>query len=189
EARVKDLVGGDTLTARFLHKEFFDFRPTHKLWIYGNFKPVASANDFGFWRRVHLLPFEVIIPEPERIPNFAEKLRPQFPGILAWAVRGCRAWMDRGQRLDPPDTITAAVEEYRGDMDRLKNFFAECCHVLPGVEMQARVLYEGYVAWCERNHERAMSNTAFGRELTARGFVGLQRSNATYRQGIRLREE
>jgi P4 family phage/plasmid primase-like protien len=189
EARVKDLVGGDTLTARFLHKEFFDFKPTHKLWIYGNFKPVASANDFGFWRRVHLIPFEVIIPEPERIPDLTEKLKPQFPGILAWAIRGCRAWLDRGQRLDPPDTILAAVEEYRSDMDRLKHFFLDCCHVLPGLEVQARVLYEGYVAWCERNHERAMTNTAFGRELTARGFVGQSRSNAIYRQGLALRSE
>lgn len=189
EARVKDLVGGDTLTARFLHKEFFDFRPTHKLWIYGNFKPVASANDFGFWRRVHLIPFDVIIPEAERIPNLSDKLKSQWPGILAWAVRGCQAWQEREQRLDPPDNILAAVESYRSDMDRLKHFFGECCHVLPGVEVQAKVLYECYVGWCERNHERAMSNTAFGRELTVRGFVGLQRSNATYRQGVSLKYE
>jgi len=188
EARVKDLVGGDTLTARFLHKEYFDFKPTHKLWIYGNFKPVASANDFGFWRRVHLLPFEVIIPEPERIPNFSDKLKPQWPGILAWAVRGCNAWREREQRLDPPDNILAAVEEYRSDMDRLKHFFVECCHVLPGVEVQARVLYECYTTWCERNHERAMSNTAFGRELTARGFPAIKRSEM-YRQGIALKYE
>lgn len=189
EARVKDLVGGDTLTARFLHKEFFDFRPTHKLWIYGNFKPVASANDFGFWRRVHLIPFEVIIPEAERVPNLSDKLKPQWPGILAWAVRGCQAWQEREQRLDPPDNIRAAVEEYRSDMDRLKHFFAECCHVLPGVEVRARVLYDCYATWCERNHERAMSNTAFGRELTTRGFSVQQRRDANYRLGIAVRSE
>jgi len=189
EARVKDLVGGDTITARFLHHEYFDFKPTHKLWIYGNHKPVASANDYGFWRRVHLIPFEMQIPESERIPNFSDKLLPQLPGILAWAVRGCQAWLGRDQRLDPPDSIRAAVEEYRSDMDRLRQFFADCCHVLPGVDVQAKVLYDHYVTWCEQNHERAMSNTAFGRELTARGFTTQQRRNGNYRMGIAVRAE
>jgi|GEM_PF-3575308 len=189
ESRVKDITGGDTITARFLYGEYFQFRPTHKLWIYGNHKPTVSANDFGFWRRVQLIPFNVQIPEGERINNFSEQLRPQFPGILAWAVRGCQAWLGRDQRLDPPASIREAVEEYRSDMDKLAQFFVECCHTVSGVEVQAKVLYERYVTWCEHNHERAMSNTAFGRELTTRGFTALQRRNATYRQGIAIRYE
>ncbi|MHB9023450.1 MAG: phage/plasmid primase, P4 family [Armatimonadota bacterium] len=189
ESRVKDITGGDTITARFLYGEFFQFTPTHKLWIYGNHKPAVAANDFGFWRRVHLIPFTVQIPEGERIKNFSERLRPQFPGILAWAVRGCQAWLGREQRLDPPDSIRAAVEEYRSDMDKLAQFFAECCHVVPGVDVQAKTLYDRYVTWCEHNHERMLSNTAFGRELTARGFTPLRRRDAIYRQGVTVRYE
>lgn len=189
ESRVKDITGGDTITARFLYGEYFRFAPTHKLWIYGNHKPGVSANDHGFWRRVHLIPFTVQIPEHERVKNFTEQLRPQFPGILAWAVRGCQAWLEHDQRLDPPACIREAVEEYRSDMDKLAQFFAEYCHILPGVEAQAKVLYDRYVTWCEHNHERALSNTAFGRELTARGFTAQRRREAIYRQGIALRYE
>ena len=91
EALVKQLTGGDTITARFLFKEFFDFKPQFKIWLAANHKPNISGSDHGIWRRIRLVPFTVTIPEQERDPRLTQKLAEELPGILAWAVRGCLA--------------------------------------------------------------------------------------------------
>ena len=125
ESLVKDLTGGDTISARFLHREFFTFRPEFKLWIRGNHKPSIRGTDDGIWRRIHLIPFEVQIPEAERDPNLPEKLHAELPGILRWAVEGAIAWQRDGLRV--PEKVKAATSEYRTEMDRLADFIDEKC--------------------------------------------------------------
>ncbi len=74
ESRIKSLTGGDTITARFLHREFFDFPPTHKFWISGNHKPTVKGTDYGIWRRIRLIPFTVRISDEEKDPDLVGKL-------------------------------------------------------------------------------------------------------------------
>ena len=87
ESLVKDLTGGDTITARYLRKEFFEFKPSFKIFMYGNHQPIISGTDLGIWRRIKKIDFKVVIPEAERDPYLPEKLKAELPGILAWAVR------------------------------------------------------------------------------------------------------
>ena len=87
EAKLKDLTGGDTLTARFLHQEFFDFRPTHRIVIRGNHKPAINGTDEGIWRRLRLVPFTVSIPPDEQDRDLLRKLEAELPGILNWALQ------------------------------------------------------------------------------------------------------
>ena len=96
EARVKMLTGGDPITARHLYQGFFTFQPTCKLWFVANDLPGVRGTAEAFWRRVHVIPFEVIIPKDERDEGLIEKLKAEAPGILAWAVRGCLAWQRGG---------------------------------------------------------------------------------------------
>ena len=98
EALIKDLTGGDTIVARFLHKEYFEFTPTHKLWVYGNHKPRIEGTDEGIWRRVLLIPFTVTIPEDEQEQTFAGAYE-ELSGILAWAVRGLRDVYQDGRKI------------------------------------------------------------------------------------------
>lgn len=107
EGLVKDLTGGDTMSARFLHREPFTFRPQFTLWLYGNHKPVITGMDDGIWRRIHLIPFNVQIPEDERDTALSAKLRQELPGILAWAMCGWQDFQQRG--LDAPATVTGAT--------------------------------------------------------------------------------
>ena len=103
EALIKDLTGGDTLSARFLHQEFFNFKPAFKLWLYGNHKPEVKGTDEGIWRRMRLIPFTVTITEEEKDTELPEKLRGELSGILAWAVRGCMEWQRVG--LAEPEAV------------------------------------------------------------------------------------
>ena len=104
ESLVKQLTGGDTITARFLHREFFEFRPQFKLWIATNHKPMIRGTDYAIWRRIRLVPFEVQIPPEERDAELPAKLAAESTGILAWAVEGCLQWQKKG--LDAPEAVT-----------------------------------------------------------------------------------
>ena len=99
EQRVKALTGCDSITAQFLHSEFFTFEPVAKFWIGVNHKPIVRDDSFGFWRRIRLLPFEQTFTVN---PRLATELRAEAPGILVWAVHGCLAWQREGLKTRRP---------------------------------------------------------------------------------------
>ncbi|MDQ7789987.1 MAG: DNA primase family protein [Candidatus Desulforudaceae bacterium] len=185
EVLVKQLTGGDTITARFLHQEFFEFKPTFKLFLAANHKPVIRGTDNAIWRRIRLIPFAVTIPEDERDRQLAEKLSNELPGILYWALAGCADWQANG--LGMPDEVRAAIAGYREEMDVLAGFLDECCLVAPYAKILVRDVYSTYVAWCEANKERPLNQRRFGMQLTERGFSRLRGTgNRHYWEGIGL---
>ena len=169
EAQVKDLAGGDTLTARFMRGEFFEFRPTHKLWIYGNHKPVIRGTDEGIWRRMRLIPFEVTIAAAKQDRKLLQKLRAELPGILAWAVQGCLDWQRDG--LSAPAEVTEATAAYRAEMDVLADFLSDKCYLAPSATVPKAALFVAYQTWCEVNRERPLGKIAFGARLKERGIA------------------
>lgn len=160
ESRVKWLTGGDMLSARFLHKDRFSFAPSHKLWVAANHRPRVRGTDHGFWRRVHLIPFTVTVPEAERDPDLRMKLRAELSGILNWGLEGALEWRRIG--LKPPEAVRAATDEYRSGEDVIAAFLEECCTITPtGFETVANV-YGAFQEWSEKSGERSCSS----RELT-----------------------
>jgi len=115
EERVKRLTGGDTISARFLYREWFEYRPQFKLWLAVNNRPEVRGTDHAIWRRVRLIPFEVVIPDDDQDKELPAKLRAEAPGILRWAVEGCLAWQK--EKLNPPKAITSATTEYRSEQN------------------------------------------------------------------------
>lgn len=103
ETTVKQLTGGDTIIARFLFKEFFEFKPEFKIIVAGNHKPVIRGTDYGIWRRIHMVAFPVVIPAAERDPALPMKLKEELAGILIWAIKGCLEWQKVG--LLPPASV------------------------------------------------------------------------------------
>lgn len=169
ESKVKDLTGGDTLSARFMRAEWFDFKPTHKLWLYGNHKPIIVGTDNGIWRRINLIPFVVTIPPEEINTQLPAILRGEASGVLAWAVRGCLQWQAEG--LNPPDAVKAATTEYRNESDTIGAFLLECTVTDKRARVQAGALYKAYLAWADQAGERTISQTRFGRSIVERGFI------------------
>jgi putative DNA primase/helicase len=170
ESLIKDLTGNDTISARFLHGEFFTFQPSFKLWVATNHKPVIRGTDNAIWSRIRLIPFTVSIPESDRIPRsrMMERLTPELPGILAWGVQGCRDWVQCG--LGMPEEVREATDGYRGEMDILGGFIKECCVVSESARGTAKDLYQTYAKWAEQNGEKPASQRMFGLRLAERGF-------------------
>lgn len=186
ETIVKQLTGQDTITARFLFAEFFEFMPQLKIWLACNHKPVIRGTDHAIWRRIKLIPFGVTIPPEKRDGNLDVKLRAELPGILAWAVQGCLDWQKNG--LQTPDEVKAATNEYRSEMDVLQGFIDDCIEraVSPDIKLSAGQLYTAYKNWCEANGEHVLTNKVFGRRFAEKGFEK-KLSSGNWWPGIRLK--
>ena len=130
EGLVKQATGGDRLSARFLYAEWFEFVPAFKIVLSCNHRPRIVGTDNGIWRRVHMVPFNEMIPEPERDKELPEKLRAELPGVFNWALAGCLKWRKRG--LDPPPEVKTATENYRQEMDLARSIHSGALRVEPG---------------------------------------------------------
>ncbi len=168
EVLVKQLTGGDTVTARFLHQEFFEFKPECKLFLATNHKPTIRGTDNAIWRRIRLVPFEVTIPSAKQDRRLSAKLRAELPGILAWAVRGCLEWQVNG--LGTPAEVTRATESYRAEMDVIQAFIDDCCIEAQNAKAIAKDLYNAYKAWCEANGEHPTRKSDFSAKCKERGY-------------------
>lgn len=192
-SRVKWLSGGDELVGRSPHaKAETSFMPSHKLFLLTNNKPRASAADFALWERMILIPFQISfvnrapISENERPADLYlfNKLKSEAPGILAWLVRGCIAWQERG--LDPPPVILDATSLYRREEDYLSDFIEECCEKDPDSKVGASELYDAFCEWYERNvSKKGISQRKFGGLMRAAGFKSDKHGTYIY-YGLRL---
>ena len=168
EARLKALTGGDGITARFLHGEFFSFVPVAKFWLAVNHKPRVSDDSHGFWRRVRLIPFLRRFTE-DGDQDLPTKLEAELPGILAWAVRGALAWQAEGLR--PPAAVTLATATYRDESDPLADFLATCTVEGPAYAVAAAVAFRAYGTWADdqgMGTRERLTSTAFGTRLAER---------------------
>jgi putative DNA primase/helicase len=188
ESLVKALTGGDTVAARRLYSKAFEFEPAFKLWLAANHKPMISGTDLGIWRRIRLIPFTVEIPAEERDETLKDALKAELPGILAWAVAGCRLWQQHGLGL--PDAVREATAAYRVEQDILGAFLDEYCEVGPGYSAPTPALYDAYREWARDGELTPVSKIKFGRQLEERGFHGEKQGTGNnrviWRQGLRL---
>jgi putative DNA primase/helicase len=169
EALIKDITGRDTLSARFMRGEYFEFKPIAKLWLRTNHKPIIRGTDNAIWDRIRLIPFLRRIADGEEDKQLPQKLRAELSGILAWAVSGCLSWMVNGLGL--PKEVETAGEDYRAEMDVIGEFIAEQCVIADYASVTSGALFGAYVKWCKENSEEPMSRKALAGRLEERGLV------------------
>lgn len=187
EAIVKALTGQDTRLIRDLYGTAFDWIPTMKLFMAVNHKPTIRGADEGIWRRIHMIPFTVTIPDEEKDQQLPAKLREEAPGILNWALAGARAWYLSS--LKPPATVREATKEYREESDVLSGFFAECCIIGKNHRELSANLYAAYEKWCSTEAGKPMRPNTFGTNLQEKGFQRWKSGGKRGWLGIRLRAE
>jgi len=165
EGLLKQLTGGSKITCRFLYGDEFEYTPEFKIWVATNHKPIIRGTDFGIWRRIKLIPFEVTIPKDKVDKNLKYKLRDEFPQILAWAVEGCIKWQKYG--IDEPEIVMDAVKEYKVEMDLLASFIEQCIEIDydSADSIPASELFRVYSKWAKANNEYEMSSKKFFREI------------------------
>lgn len=187
EAVVKVMTGEDKITCRRLYSDFFSYRPTFKLWLASNHRPRISGQDYGIWRRIHLIPWtQQVTPEMRRAhPNFEQELRQEINGVLRWAIDGLIDWLADGLR--PPDTVRAATAAYQKDMDWIGGFLDDCCELNPMLQIPNAALYARYCEWAKQAGEMQRSQRAFSLMLMDRGFDQQKTMTGRVWLGIGLR--
>jgi putative DNA primase/helicase len=185
ESKVKNLTGSDTVTARFLFAEPFDFRPEFKLWLSTNNKPMVYGQDDAIWDRIRLIPFTQRFEGEKADPKLPDALRAELAGVLAWLVRGCLEWQREG--LGEPEGVKKATEGYRAEMDMFAAFREECCVTGQNLWVEFKRLYAAWEEWCVENHEEPGSSKRFAATLTERGYEAAKgTNNVAIRKGIGL---
>lgn len=187
EARVKELTGQDTIQARFLYQEFFNFTPVAKFWLRCNGLPSIAGGDSGIWRRIRLLPFKRVVEVDKKDPYLRDKLKEEVDGILTWAIEGARLWLR--DRLNPPALCTAEAMRYREDMDLVGLWLFDRCSFDEDAVTMSSNLYLNYLEWCELQGEKAKSQRWLSFELRQRGLNRIRVANGSAYQGVRLKND
>ena len=171
ESRVKMLTGGDMLSARFMNQNFFDFRPTHTLFLAVNHLPEVKSGGDGFWRRLRKIDFRKTVPPEKRRENLAELMVEQEgPGILKWMIEGAVRITEHG--MTEPQSVMLSTQEYRHEEDHIAKFIDEKILVADNASVTKTSVYNSYRDWCSENGEKPVPQNNFNREVKSRLGVG-----------------
>lgn len=188
ESLIKEMTGGDKLSARFMRGEFFEFYPEFKPWLATNHKPQVRG-DRALWNRLKLIPFHVTIPKERQKPRHEvmAMFRREFSGILNWALEGCVEWQRNG--LGIPEEVVAATREYEAEQDTFAMFLEEKCVRAPNARALSLALYREYKSWAEQYGESPVSHKMFASFMSERGFEKTKTMKGALYSGVGLRTE
>ena len=180
EARIKTLTGGDTISARFMRQDFFEYVPTFKLTFMGNHKPGLNSVDHAARRRFKLVPF--LYRPPFKDVLLPEKLKPEWPAILRWAIEGCLDWQMNG--LVVPPGVAESTEQYFSEQDTLAHWIEDCCDVLPAYGDTHASLWGSWSNYARGRGDNPGGSKGFSQALFKRGFRAIKNTNGIRGRGI-----
>lgn len=183
EGLIKQITGGDKVTARFLYAEEFEYTPKFKIWVSTNHKPIIRGTDDGIWRRLVLIPFDVQIPEEKVDKDLKYKLLREAPAILNWMAEGAYMWMREG--LELPEKLKASSKAYRTEMDVIEQFIEDECKRVDDGRVKANELYSVYKNWANENNAYKMSNKDFGQKMKEK-FKSKRMTNGMFYLGLEI---
>lgn len=166
ESRIKQMTGGDPITARFMRQDNFTFRPAFKLVIIGNHEPVLRNVDEAMRRRFNIIPFR---HKPARVDRTLEhRLTAEHGRILQWMIEGCLDWQAHG--LVRPTSVTEQTEQYFADQDLLAQFIADRCELDTSFHEEMGRLFAAWEKYAHAAGDHAGNKRTFGTDLRNRGF-------------------
>lgn len=186
ESVMKRITGKDMISARFMRREFFEFRPTFLLMLATNHKPKFRGQDEGLWRRVKMIPWTRYFAPDERDHRLTDTLQSEAQGILAWAVRGAVEWYAKG--LQDPDVIKDATAEYREEMNVLNGFLPGEFVPDPNGKIKAPELFAAFMEYADTgnfNDLKQWSRQRFYSTLDARGYPRKKSQGEWWIKGVR----
>lgn len=181
-ATVKRLTGGDKVRARRMRQDNIEFEPSHSVVMVTNHKPTVAGNDPALWRRLRIVPFEVVVENPDR--TLRERLALELPAVLSWMVAGHTDWHRNG--LAEPAAVTTATDTYKAASDVLGRFIDEHVYLTEYGTTRARELFGAWSAWCHSNGESPGSEKGLAEEMAQRGHTKVKRQGVMTYLGLTL---
>lgn len=188
QQRIAALTGEDMITARFMRRDNFTFRPEFTLVIVGNYKPSLSSVDDAMRRRFNIIPFTHKPARPDH--NLYEHLRPEWPGILKWMIEGCLDWQADG--LQRANSVVETTERYFYDEDTIKHWLEDECEVEmdnPHINAASSELFKSWSGFCKRGGEYAGDQKTFKNAMEKVGFSYKRTKAGIICHGVRLKPQ
>ncbi|MCC8130080.1 MAG: phage/plasmid primase, P4 family [Clostridiales bacterium] len=186
---LKQIAATDVLTIEEKFHQPEDIKPSHSVVLFTNHLPRVGSTDEGTWRRLTVVPFLAVISPDEGIQNYADVLAEQAGGaILSWAIEGAVRFGRNGHKLNIPETVKKASEEYRVREDWLNNFLSERCILEHGAKQPAGELYQAYRTWAGSNGEYIRRASEFDAAMVDKGFHKTCPKNKRTWWGLKLAE-
>lgn len=191
-AQVKSMTGNDTLNARFLHENSFDFQPQFKIYMNTNYLPVITDMTLFSSGRIMIIPFERHFEGDQQDKSLKQTfiLPENQSAILNWLLEGYKALKLEG--LFIPDSVRFATERYRHESDKVGLFIEDEMEPVSNAEERTSAVYDRYKKWCDANGCFAENTRNFKQILAMYGRVERKRpyaggSETTMLIGFRLR--
>jgi putative DNA primase/helicase len=184
---IKTITGGDTIKARFLYREHFEYRPRFKVWIVTNHLPNVPHTDRAAWSRIRVIPFRREFGAGEQNRKLRTLLQKEREGILTWIVCGAYEWYRHGLG-EPPLAVAEATFDYRTSQDTISQFVEHELLDDADGRVSKTELFDLYKDWCRGEGRAAIGRTAFHTALRDRGYLEKKDSFGNrYYAGIRQR--
>jgi putative DNA primase/helicase len=186
ENLVKEITGGEAVSARDLFAGYMDFSPKFIAMMSGNGYPKITGKDEGIWRRMAVIHWPVTIAESRRreFDELVSSFDPERPGILNWLIEGASIFLTEG--LIIPDAVRRSTQEYRDAMDPTAAFCAQCVTADPEAPpLQAKNFYQAYETFTNDEGGRPISLTSFG-NIMKRKFEKRDSGRGIFYHGVRL---
>ena len=197
---LNDFISGATMSARFMHRNSFDFVPKAKIIITANHRPRITSPEDGLTRKIDIIGFNVRIPEHRQDSSLKCKLLKEAPAILAWIVKGAKEYIDKyhsqGRKIETPESVKLSTKEYLEEEDVVGQFIADCFVIEYEEKLPMIEIYRKYQIWADANGIRKpsqLSNRGLARTLTAKGFPADEKTTKykgkteRVRNGLRLK--
>lgn len=174
EARINELTGDETLSARFMRGDFFDFRRTHKHLIFGNHRPQLRTTTDALKSRIKIVPFRQSFKGRED-PTLPARLREEAGFVLYWLLQGHAAWIASGRKLPHCAVVEEESEDYFASQSTVEAWVSERIITTPHDGRSARQwpragdLFHDYQSWKQARGEQPVSLTRWG-ETMAKSF-------------------
>lgn len=189
-ANVKQLCSTDEIYAEKKYKDPFSYTPTHTLVLYTNHLPKVGAIDKGTWRRLIVIPFDAKIEGSADIKNYADYLYEKAGGaILTWVIEGARKVIEDNYKIEPPQKVRDAIEQYKDNNDWLGSFLHERCEVDESYSEKSGDVYNEYRIFCNQMGEYARSTTDFYTALEVAGYERFRNQKGRYIKGLKLKSD
>lgn len=184
ESRINQVTGGDPVTANYMRKDHFTYIPQFKLTISGNHKPKLKSINEAATRRYNMVPFNHKPKVPDS--SLADKLLPEYPAILRWAIEGCLDWLENG--LVKPKILIETTADYFDEQNLLKQWILAKCETAPNLKCSSKALFNSWIGYCDENKEHGGTQTNFGMMLKSYGFQS-HKSSGSYYLGITVKSD
>ena len=187
ESTIKTMTSGlGEMVARFLYGNEFQFIMNAKIFMAANYKPVIRGTDHGIWRRIRIIPFDIVIPDEKQDLDLINKLTEELPEIFGWILAGCRKWLKEG--LKSPAVIKNSIHEYKSEMDIIDRWVNETCDFKASYRASSSELFANFCNYVSANREFQISNTMFGKNLVKK-FKRKRFGNINYYLGLQLKKD